>query len=132
MNKLQKTLSAVVLSLSAGGLSAAPSYLITHNLTNEESNAYVANLIPSTHPTKAHSDGKVSWLVVKLACTLHKTNGRCPAMIKMKTDTANPVDLGMVSMDLDTGDISPKTLVAQGYRFSVNGPAEATLTYASK
>ena len=46
----------------------------------------------------------------------------------METNTENPVDIGMVSMDLDTGDITPKTITANGYTLVVNGPGETTLS----
>lgn len=128
MNFASKGLSALALSLSASVAMAAPAYLLTHNKTDVESNAYVANKIPSNHPTAANSDGKVSWMMVKIACYLYATDGKCPAMIKMATNTAHPIDLGMLTLDLNTGDITPKTLTANGYTFTANGPAEGTLT----
>ncbi len=128
MNSITKGLTVLVLGLSSSIALATPSYLITHNKTDVESNAYINNIIPSVHPTKAYSDGKVSWMVVKVACFGSTSNGKCPAMIKMKTDTSSPIDLGMVSLDLNTGDITPKTLTANGYTFTANGPGEGTLT----
>ncbi|KTD16022.1 hypothetical protein [Legionella israelensis] len=123
-----KGLTALALGITSSIAIASPNYLITHNKTNLESNAYVANSIPSRHPTPAHSDGKVSWTLVKIACFGRSTNGVCPAMIKMATNTPQPFDLGMVYLNLSTGDISPKVLSAHGYKMTVNGPGEATLT----
>ncbi|HAT9430881.1 TPA: hypothetical protein JBC48_15845, partial [Legionella pneumophila subsp. pneumophila] len=62
------------------------------------------------------------------ACYGHTTNGKCPALIKMGTDTANPIDIGYVTLDLDTGDITPKTLSAKGYTLKAIGPGEAEIT----
>ena len=45
----------------------------------------------------------------------------------MKTNTQNPVELGQVTIDLNTGDIQPTRLHANGYTMIVNGPAETTL-----
>jgi hypothetical protein len=46
----------------------------------------------------------------------------------MATNTPNPVELGWVSMNLVTGDISPKFLSANGYTLEVNGPGETTIS----
>lgn len=128
MNGLFKYMGLASLVLSSELCLASPAYLITHNLTSVESNAYIAGHIPSPVPTKPNRTGMVHWLVVKIACFGHTTNNRCPALIKMETNSANPIELGMVTMDIDTGDISPKHLSANGYSFTVNGPGEATLS----
>ncbi|KTD16526.1 hypothetical protein [Legionella jordanis] len=128
MKHLFKSLAAAALAFAASATFASPAYLITHNKTNVESNAYVAG-VPSPHPTRANADGKVSWLAVRLACNGHvNKEGRCAAVIKMATDTASPVDLGTVSVHVDTGDIIPKQISGNGYTLTVNGPGEATLT----
>lgn len=127
MNLIFKSFSAIALSLSAVTAFASPTYLTTHNNTNDESNAYIAGTIPSPYPTKANSTNQLHWNLVKLACFGHSVAGKCPALIKMSTNTNTPIELGMVSMDLDTGDISPKQLSANGYTFTVNGPGEATI-----
>ena len=127
MNLLVKSLSAITLSLSAVAAFASPEYLITHNNTTEESNAYIAG-VPSIYPTPANSTKKVYWNLVKLACFGHTTAGRCAAVIKMATNTSHSVEIGTVSMDISTGDISPKQLSANGYTFTVIGTAEATIT----
>ncbi len=128
MKLMLKSLTAAALVFSAVTAMAAPVYLITHNETDVESNAFVAGSIPSPYPTPARSTRNVYWNMVRIACYGHSTNGKCVAVIKMASNTAQPVDLGTVTMDLDSGDISPKTLSANGYTFTVNGPAEATLT----
>lgn len=107
---------------------AAPKQLVTHNLTSVESNAFIDGVIASQHPTKAHSDNRVFWASVKLACYGRIVNNSCKALIKMKTDTAEPVELGWVSMNLVTGEISPSFLSANGFHLQVNSPGETTLT----
>jgi hypothetical protein len=127
MKLLQRTLAAITLTLSATTVLAKPEYLITHNNTNEESNAFIAGSIPSPHPTAAHSTRKVYWNLVRLACYGHTTDGKCSALIRMATNTPNPIDIGYVHMDLVSGDITPKQFSAQGYTFTVNGLGEATI-----
>ena len=46
----------------------------------------------------------------------------------MDTNTGNPIEIGIVSLDLTTGDISPKQISANGYTMTVNGPGESTLS----
>ncbi len=127
MNRLQNLLITAVLSVTAATAQASPILLITHNTTDLESEAYIDGRIKSNHPSKAHSDNKVSWVSVKMACFGHTINGNCPALIKMGTNTANPVDIGMVAMNLVTGDITPKQVSGNGYTLIVNGPGETTL-----
>ncbi|MCH9716076.1 MAG: hypothetical protein K0U24_04155 [Gammaproteobacteria bacterium] len=128
MKKIIALCSSLLLSLTSSfALAVPPKILITHNQTNLESNAFVAATIPSQHPTKAYSEGRVIWASVRMACFGHLTNGKCPALIKLATDTDNPIELGIVTIDLSNGDIQPKTLHANGYSMIVNGPAETTL-----
>ncbi|KTD21843.1 hypothetical protein [Legionella londiniensis] len=128
MGRILKTLSIGTLGLTATLAIAAPQKLITHNTTDYESNAYVAGIVPSTHPTKAHSKGVVSWVEVRMACFGHDAGGKCSALIKMETNTSHPVDIGWVTLDLNTGEITPKVVTGNGYRLTVNGIGETTLS----
>jgi hypothetical protein len=120
MKLILKSLSAMTLGLSVFSATAAvPSYLVTHNKTNVESNAYIAG-VPSIYPTPAQSTRQVAWNLVRIACYGHSTNNKCSAVIKMATNTTNPIVLGTLTMDLTTGDITPKVLSAQGYTITVN------------
>lgn len=121
------SITAVLGLASAMACAVPPRQLITHNTTDLDSNAFVAGTIPSQHPTKAHSDGKVLWTAVRMACYGHVVDGKCPALIKIATNTTNPIEVGMVYMDLNTGIITPSELHANGYAMIVNGPAETTL-----
>ena len=110
---------------------APPRQLITHNRTDVESNAYIAGTSPSRYPTKAHNDSKVIWTEVRMACFGHIVNGTCSALIRMATgpeDGGQPIDLGYVSLDMNTGMITPSHISAHGYSLTVNGPGETTLT----
>lgn len=128
MSRLHNLLVAATLSITATAALAGPKLLITHNQTDLESNAFIAGTIPSTHPTKAHSDNKVSWISVEMACFGHTTaDKKCSALIKMATNSAYPIDIGTVVMDLSTGDITPKQINANGYTLIVNGPGETTI-----
>ena len=129
MKRLTTYVAAGAFSLLTAAAIAAPKQLITHNTTDVESNAFVDGNIPSSHPTKAHSDGKIFWGEVQIACFGHLSPDRkCNALIVMASNTANPIALGTVSMDIDSGDITPKQLSANGYTLIVNGPGETTLS----
>ncbi len=126
----KRTLLGSTLALVLGSslaFAVPPKLLITHNQTNYETNAFVAGKIPSQHPTKANSEGRVIWASVRMACFGHVKGGRCPALVKIGTDTDHPLELGTVTIDLNTGDIQPKELHASGFSMIVNGPAETTI-----
>lgn len=104
----------------------APKQLITHNLTNVWSEAYVNDLIrQEKHASRPNETNYVPWAEVTLAC-----HGRpCWAVVKMNTKGAM-VDLCRVDLDLRTGIITPEAKCAgnNGYALTVNGPGEVTLS----
>ena len=128
MTPLIKQLTAISLSLLAATAIAAPKQLITNNMTDAESNAYVAGSIPSQHPTRPHTVGKVFWTAVKMACFGHTVDGKCNALIKMETNTPTPKEVGTLVLDIASGNITPQHLNANGYTITVNGPGETTIT----
>ncbi|MFI4919025.1 MAG: hypothetical protein ACHP65_05665 [Legionellales bacterium] len=128
MKLLLKSVTAIVLSLSTLTALAAPTYLTTHNNTGVESNAFIAGS-PSPYPTPANATRQVYWNLVRLACWGHTTaDGQCSAMIKMATNTANPIEIGTVYLTVATGEINPKQLSNNGYTFVVNNIGETTIT----
>jgi hypothetical protein len=121
----------LIASIATSALAVPPRQLVTHNTTNVESRAYVGGTIQSRYPARAQADSKVPWSEVRVACFGHTINGQCQALVRMQTSSDNgetPVDLGMVSIDLNTGIILPSSLTANGYTLTVNGPGETTLT----
>ena len=108
---------------------AAPQFLITHNNTKVESNAYIDGVIASTHPTPALSTNKVYWNEVKIAC-LGRTHGSiCSAIIKMDTASPNPVVLGQLNLNITTGEIFPSSLSTDLYKLELVAPGEVLLSY---
>lgn len=128
MKPIAKILATLGLSLVALSSSAAPRFLITHNNTDAESNAFIDGVIPSQHPSKPHSENRVFWTAVRLACFGHIVEDYCAAVIKMETDTPNPLVIGTLKMNMHTGEIIPAQLSANGYTVTVNGPGESTIT----
>lgn len=130
MNQLTKYLAAISLNLVAAAASfAAPAMLEITNNTDAESNAYIAGHA-SPKPSKPYSVNSVPWAIVKMACVGHTVNGQCAAVIKMETDTANPVEIGTVEMNVTTGEISPSTIQAHGYVLTVTGIAKGVINRA--
>jgi hypothetical protein len=124
-------MSVMLMGVSVFAVSPQPKFLITNNSTDVESNAYVDSVIPSQHPSKAHSTTKVSWLEVRLACYQRAPNGICSALVKMETgpnDGGHPVDVGIISMNLNTGAFLQNKISGNGYTVTVNGPGETTIT----
>ena len=128
MKSILKMVSAITLGFGVVATAfATPNHLVTTNNTNEESNAFIAGT-PSPYPTKAHSTNKVYWNLVRLACFGHSTDNKCSAVVKMATNTANPITIGTLSMDLTSGDINPKRLSNNGYTIVVNGLGSTIIT----
>lgn len=128
MNLVLKSLSALTLSLTAAATFAFPANLVTHNESDLESNAFIAGYIPSPYPTAAYSTRDVSWNMVRIACYGHTTNGQCQALIKLGTNTEQPIELGYLTLNLSTGEINPKQISNGGYTLTVNGLAETTIS----
>src|SRR5215204_2209385 len=107
MNLICRGITSLVLCFSASLAFATfveptPKNLITHNLTDVQSNAYVnvqagKGSVPSAHPTNKNSNGSVAWYLVRAACYLYAKNDLCEAEIRMATDTPNPISLGVVT-----------------------------------
>ncbi len=126
MKLLKTILGAGLLGLSSL-VSATPSELITHNDTDVWSNARISGVY-SPHPTKPHDTNKVNWWSVRLACFGHTQGSKCKAEIVADTMGENPVSLGEVSLDLDTGEITPTRIEKDGYVMEVVGLGESRLT----
>lgn len=130
MSRLPKGITLFIGCFLFSSLFAAPpKVLITHNTTDVESNAYIAGTIPSKHPSAAHADNRVAWAEVRLACFGHVIAGKCDALVKMATGPydGGAIDIGTLTVDLNTGAITPSILTANGYSVIANGPGEVTL-----
>lgn len=128
MTQITKIITAAVLALAtATAFAVPPRELITHNYTNDWSNAYLGpNLnLPSQKPTPPNTTKNVNWMAVILFCQPQRDF--CKARIKMKTNTSKPVFLGDLTMNLQTGDINPKVLKANGYTMKVIGLGETEI-----
>ena len=129
MNRPIKCATTLALCwMTTVALAIPPKQLITNNTTDAESNAYIAGTITSQYPTRAHSTNKVFWTAVKLACFGHIIDGKCSALIRMDTNTENPIDIGTLAMDITTGDITPSSISGNGYTITVTGPGETTIS----
>ena len=71
MKRTLKSLAIITLGMNSLVAMASPTYLVTHNRTNLESNAFVAGTTPSPTPTRANSNGTVHWAIVRMACYGH-------------------------------------------------------------
>lgn len=130
MNRFVNAAIAVTFGLATSVAGAAGMALITHNKTDMISKAMIDGSIPSTHPALPQKDTKISWAEVRLVCGPRlDAAGLCHALVKMiSPSNGSEFDLGWVYMNIDNGDITPKTLTANGYTLTVNGPAETTIT----
>jgi hypothetical protein len=106
-----------------------PRQLVTHNLTNVWSNAYINNQFATDrHATPPHQTKGVPWIEVLMACKQYLINGVCWATVKMDTK-GSPVELCKVGLNMTTGELTPESRCAgnNGYSFTVDGKGVATL-----
>ncbi|MBX9704373.1 MAG: hypothetical protein K2X39_09500 [Silvanigrellaceae bacterium] len=125
---LWKSLSVAALCVTTvSAFAIPPRAFITNNTTGVESNAFIDGTIPSAHPTHPYASNAVSWVAVRMMCFNHAPNNNCTAVVKMETNTAEPKVIGQVTMNLVTGDITPKMITGNGYSLVVDGPGKVTL-----
>ncbi len=128
MSLIKKALAAGSFALLTAQALAAPTNMVTHNRTSVESNAYIAGT-PSIYPTKPHSDKTLNWFLVKLACFGHTdSNNNCEAEIFMNSNQPEKFSLGIMRMNLDTGEITPTRIDKGKYHLQVVKSGEVTLT----
>lgn len=130
MKKVTKTLAVCAMALYAGLSLAnfAPSLGIAHNKTADmEANAFLGGTQPSPMPIAANSTLQVPWFLLMLGCSGHTDNNWCSALIKIGTNTSNPISMGDMKINLQTGEILPKEIHNSGYSIYVNGSGEVTL-----
>ncbi|WP_419421287.1 hypothetical protein ACNVED_15570 (plasmid) [Legionella sp. D16C41] len=105
---------------------ASPQAMITHNLTTTTTNAYVDGMA-APEPAAPNSTTRVPWHIVKLGCHKHRTEGVCPAVIKMDIDSDSAIEIGTLYVNLDNGVITPAKISAHGFAVYVNAPGEITV-----
>ncbi len=98
----------------------APKNFVTRNYTPYQSNAIVKN-IKSPYPTPAGTASApairaVPWIQLRMICGVIATE--CTAKILMKTDTANPIEVGEGTLRISDGDITPKLMERNGFRLT--------------
>lgn len=128
MNRFTHYLTGISLSVMVSTTFALPPTLTIHNTTDLESEAYINGNIATHLPSKPRADNIVPWIVVQMACYGRTVNDICSAMIKMASNTATPLDVGMVYLNMKTGQISPEQVSGNGYTFTSNKIGEATLS----
>jgi hypothetical protein len=126
--KLNSLIAITLSTFASAALAAPPVYLITHNETDLESNAYIKGNTPSPYPTPPASTRQIYWNMVRIAC-YGRTNsdGTCSALVKMAPNSPSPIEVGYLTLNMETGDITPKRISGGGYSVIVNGPGEATI-----
>ncbi|GGI80283.1 hypothetical protein [Legionella impletisoli] len=128
MSRFTKALIGASLSLAAAASFALPpTELVSHNNTDVSSQAYLGpNLDIPQQPTAPGAVKRVSWVSVRILCMNTPKPGICPAKIAL--NTTPQTTLGVVELNLATGDINPKVLSANGYKMTVIKPGEIAFT----
>lgn len=128
MNRFKKlVLGSAMVALTAGSAWAAPSQMVTVNKTAASIFANIAGY-QSPDPVKPGETKKRAWLLVKGLCATAGQTGKCTADIVAQDSSNNTTTLGQMTMDLESGDITPKKLAAGKYTLTVTGVAQVLIT----
>ncbi|USQ15393.1 hypothetical protein J2N86_14175 (plasmid) [Legionella lytica] len=119
-----KSILTIALSITTVTALATPTHYITHNDTQWETNVVVKG-VESPFPTLPYSTRKVAWRMVRLGCGITPV---CAAVIMVATDTAEPIEVGTLYMDMESGELTPKRISAHGYTAQVKDIAEVMIT----
>lgn len=128
-----KLLAAVIVCFTTTVVFAAPTSLIVVNGINAQSNAAIQGQL-STMPIAANSIWSDSWEDVVTVCkhpSEMKIADLCAVEVYTETDTAAPVDVGTVIMELNTGHLAAENKSDSGYQIKVLGLGRIMLTYAN-
>lgn len=124
MKSIFKILSAITISVTSVTALATPTHYITHNNTEWETNVVVKG-VESPFPTLPYSTRKVAWRMVRFGCGITPV---CAAVIKVATETSDPIEIGTLYMDMESGEITPQQISAHGYTAKIKGIAEVIIT----
>lgn len=129
MRLINRNLMGVFLCLiSQSVLAQLPKQLTIHNTTDAQLNTFFAGVVPSPFPCPARNDSHILWSSIRMACFGHTVNSQCPTLIKIGTDTAMPLPIGTIQLDLNSGNIIPAQVSANGYTLTVNSPGDITIS----
>lgn len=124
MKLLTRNTCIVLLSFISNLAFAEPNYYVTHNSTNVGTTISILEARPYSFYTAPHSSSKVEWWMLQTGCNYYLMNSKCKVIIKTETNFPNPVDVGILTMDMRTGELSPKYISTNGYTISVIGAGE--------
>lgn len=110
---------------------SAPQVLTTHNQTNYQAIAYVDGKISLPKIAEPLSDSSISWVTVNRLCYGRTVNNKCPLVIKMKGLSSYSFDLGVIYMDLNSGEITPKQITFNHIQLNAHNTGELSLQSVS-
>ncbi len=124
MNILARNCQFVFFMLTCAQIFAAPSYYTTHNRSSSETQLSVSETRSYSFKTAAKSSTKIEWWLLQLACYGQTRPHQCKAVIQAETNSAHPVRIGMLTIDMKSGELFPKYNSNNGYTMSVIGAGE--------
>lgn len=126
MRYLKKlVLCGSLLALSGTAL-ASPSYMVTENKTSASVSANIGGQ-ESRDPVKPGETKNRPWFLVKAMCKIAGQSSSCSADI-VANKNGDKSKLGTMTMNLDSGEISPKQLNNGRYTLNVVGNAHVIIT----
>ena len=132
MKLLKKILLGSTLFAITSTVFAAPTDLTTTNNTNHGMVFAKIGAYKSPEPVPAHQERKREWNNVKFLCTIQRVSTNCTAEILVEHDVSGQVEsLGNMTINLDTGVLTPASLSSAHYNMNVVGNAHVEVTSSS-
>ena len=122
-------LGSVFAALTATAFADEPTELTTYNNTNAWVSAKISGF-PSHDPMTPHSERHRAWWKLRVACYASQKDDICTATIILRKNESdeNGSILGDMSINMKSGEITPKQLRNDLYTLRVNDIAKVTIT----
>lgn len=129
MNLLKKILLGSALFTITSSVFAAPESLVTTNNTNHGKVYAKIGAYKSPEPVLAHQERHREWNNVKFLCTIQKMPITCTAEILVEHDVTGQFEsLGNMTINLNSGELTPANLSSAHYDMNVVGNAHVEVT----
>lgn len=124
MRFLKKILLGSALFAITNCVFAAPANLTTTNNSNHGKVYAKIGAYKSPEPVSAHQERNREWNSVKFLCTIQRMPEQCTAEILVEHDITGQLEsLGNMTIDLNTGELTPGSLSSAHYIMNVVGNA---------
>lgn len=122
MSLIKKLILGSALTALSATAMAHPDDLITHNKTSGSVYATIGG-VRSNDPVAPNKTKYRKWFLVNMACFMSKKDNKCTATISVEKNNQESI-LGDMTIDLESGEITPTQISNDKYTLNVIDTAE--------